>query len=173
MKFDPSPPDAVRQMIAQFGSQIEYTEREPNGLVNLARSEVTNEDLRQLIFYPGFDALVLDETMISSAGLKYIGEMSSLETLRLDDTLISDDGLNSLLGLSKLERLDIGCNPGCCTPGQRPIPAARVRQGQRTLTLFPGKDLHQEGVVPAANAAFHHQALTPRMLLEQRVCEPV
>ena len=112
MKFDPPLPDAARQMLARFGSQIEYTEREPNGIVNLTKSEVANDDLRHLIFYPGFDALNLDKTLISDAGLKFIGEMSSLEGVRLYDTLISDYGLKNLLGLSKLERLNIGCDPG-------------------------------------------------------------
>ena len=112
MKLDPPLPDVARQMLARFGSQIEYTELEPNGRVNLAKSEVENDDLRHLIFYPGFDALFLDKTLISDAGLEHIGEMSGLEGVRLYDTLISDDGLKSLLGLSKLERLDIGCDPG-------------------------------------------------------------
>lgn len=112
MKFDPPLPDAARQMLARFGSQVEYTENEPNGLINLTRSEVGNEDLRHLVFYPGIDALVLDKTEISDVGLKFIGEMSSLEGLRLYDTLVSDDGLKHLLGLSKLERLNIACDPG-------------------------------------------------------------
>ncbi len=58
MNFEPSLPDAARQMLAQFGCQIEYTEREPNGLIDLTRSEVANDDLRYLVFYPGFDALI-------------------------------------------------------------------------------------------------------------------
>ncbi len=112
MKFDSPLPDAARQMLARFGSQIEYTENEPNGLVNLARSEVGDEDLRHLVFYPGINALVLDNTDISDSGLKFIGEMSDLEGVRLYDTLVSDDGLKHLLGLSKLERLNIACEPG-------------------------------------------------------------
>jgi citrate lyase beta subunit len=112
MNFDAPLPDAARQMLARFGSQIEYTENEPNGLVNLAGSEVGDDDLRHLVFHPGIDALVLDKTDISDAGLKFIGEMSSLEGLRLYDTLVSDEGLRHLLGLSKLERLNIACDPG-------------------------------------------------------------
>ena len=50
MKFDPPLPDAARQTLARFGSQIEYTEREPNGIVNFTKSEVANDDLRHLIF---------------------------------------------------------------------------------------------------------------------------
>jgi hypothetical protein len=112
MNFDSSLPDAARQMLARFGSQIEYTEYEPNGVVNLARSEIEDEDLRHLVFYPGIDALILDKTDVSDDGLKFIGEMANLERVRLYDTLVSDNGLKHLLGLSKLERLNIACDPG-------------------------------------------------------------
>lgn len=132
MNSDSPLPDAARQMLARFGSQIEYTENEPNGLVNLARTEVGDEDLHHLIFYPGIDALVLDKTEISDDGLKFIGEMTNLERVRLYDTLVSDDGLKHLLGLSKLERLNIACDPGCLPPGLRPVPSAKVRRNQIT-----------------------------------------
>ena len=112
MNFNLPLPDAARQTLARLGTQIEYTEREPDGIVNLVKSEVTNNDLRHLILHPGFAALHLDKTLISDAGLTFVGEMSSLEGLRLYDTLISNCGLKSLLGLSRLERLNIGCDPG-------------------------------------------------------------
>lgn len=132
MKDDPRLPDEASQMLARFGSQIEYTENEPNGLVNLAGSQVANEDLRHLVFYPGFDALILDKTEISDAGLQSIGEMKNLEGVRLYDTLVSDDGLEHLVGLAKLERLNIACDPGCLPSGLRPVPAAQVRRNQIT-----------------------------------------
>lgn len=132
MNFDPPLPDATRQMLARLGTQIEYTANEPNGLVNLARSEVEDEDLRHLVFYPGIDALILEGTEISDGGLRFIGEMTSLEHLRLLDAPISDQGLTHLLDLSKLERLNIGCGPGCMPAGLRPAPAERVRRNQIT-----------------------------------------
>ena len=112
MKPDRPIPDAARQMLARFGCQIEYTEREPDGLVDLASSEVCNDDLQHLIYYPGFEALNLDKTDISDAGLRFIGEISSLQSVRLYDTLVSNSGLTNLQGLSKLEYLDVGCHPG-------------------------------------------------------------
>jgi Leucine-rich repeat (LRR) protein len=112
MNFDPQLPDAACQVLARFGAQIEYTENEPNGIVDLTSSEVADEDLRPLVVYPGFDALVLDKTEISDVGLKFIGEMSNLESVGLYDTSISDEGLEHLPGLSKLERLNIACDPG-------------------------------------------------------------
>jgi hypothetical protein len=59
MESTPPLPDAARQMLARFGSRIEYTENEPNGRVNLTGSEIGNEELRDLVFYPGVDALIL------------------------------------------------------------------------------------------------------------------
>lgn len=112
MDMDHPIPDAASQLLARLGAQIEYTESEPDGIVNLAKSEITNDELSDLVFYPGFAALNLDKTLISDAGLFSVGRMSSLESLRLCDTLISDGGLQSLLGLSRLERLNIGCDPG-------------------------------------------------------------
>ncbi|QDU13073.1 Leucine Rich repeats (2 copies) [Gimesia maris] len=132
MNHEPSLPEEASQMLARLGSQIEYTANEPNGLVNLMNSEVANEDLRHLIFYPGFEALILDNTSISDAGLNFIGEMRNLERVGLYDTLVSDDGLKPLLKLSKLEKLNIACAPGCLPPGLRPVPAANVRRNQIT-----------------------------------------
>ncbi|WP_417382278.1 leucine-rich repeat domain-containing protein [Gimesia sp.] len=132
MNYEPPLPDAASQMLARFGSQIEYTANEPKGLINLTHAEVANEDLRHLIFYPGFDALILDYTNISDAGLSFIGEMSNLERVGLYDALVSDTGLKSLLKLSKLEKLNIACAPGCFPPGLRPVPAANVRRNQIT-----------------------------------------
>ena len=112
MSYDRPIPDTARQTLARLGAQIEYTEREPDGIVNLAKSEVTNDDLRHLIMQPGFAALHLDKTEISDEGLMSVGEMASLESLRLYDTPVTDSGLMSLVGLSKLERLNVACDPG-------------------------------------------------------------
>lgn len=112
MASDSPLPDAALQTLARLGSRIDYTDRDPHGIVDLSKSEVANDDLRELVFYPGFGALHLDRTHISDAGLRFIGQMSSLETLQLFDAIISDHGLKDLLGLTKLERLSIGCHPG-------------------------------------------------------------
>ena len=39
-------------------------------------------------------------------------------------------------------------------------------QGQRVLTLFPGKDFGHEIEIPAATAAFHRDAVLAGMLLQ-------
>jgi hypothetical protein len=81
MSVDRPIPDAARQMLARFGSQIEYTDLAPNGYVNLSKSEVDNDDLPNLVYYPGFDRLNLNQTLISDAGLQIIGGMNDLEIL--------------------------------------------------------------------------------------------
>ena len=45
-------------------------------------------------------------------------------------------------------------------------PSAIEPQGQRTLSLFDCKDLHQEVVVPAGDFAFAFDAVFRRMLLQ-------
>ena len=39
--------------------------------------------------------------------------------------------------------------------------------GQRTLSAFDAKDLHQEVIIPAATSSFHGDAFFARMLLQQ------
>lgn len=48
MTFEQPVPDAVRLTLARLGTRIEYTERDPGGIVNLAESEVTNDVLRPI-----------------------------------------------------------------------------------------------------------------------------
>jgi len=125
-------PDAALELLARLGTGIEYTESEPDGIVNLTESDVTDDDLGHLVFYPGFAALDLTMTQITDAGLRFIGEMRSLENLRLYQTHITDEGVKELGRLSRLERLDIGTCPGCFPQGLRPVPAAHVHRNQIT-----------------------------------------
>lgn len=113
MEFENQPfPDAALELLARLGTGIEYTESEPDGIVNLTESDVTDDDLGHLVFYPGFAALDLTMTQITDAGLRFTGEMRSLENLSLYQTHITDVGLKELGRLSKLERLNIGTCPG-------------------------------------------------------------
>ena len=43
-------------------------------------------------------------------------------------------------------------------------------QGQRTLSAFSGKDLHQEADTPSCHATLHDVALFARVLLDQAEC---
>lgn len=132
MKFEDPIPDAAQKTLARLGRTIEYTDRYPGGIADLAKSEVSNDDLRHLSFCPGLSALDLDNTSVSDAGMPHVGGMGTLEYIRLSNALVSDDGLEHLYGLPKLERLDIGSCPGCHWPGQRPVSPAKVRRNQIT-----------------------------------------
>ena len=47
-----------------------------------------------------------------------------------------------------------------------------AHQGQRELSVFPGKDLHQVVHAPSRHATFHDVAFLARMLLDEAQCEP-
>lgn len=102
----------TRMMLARHGVEIEYTDYEPDGVVNLSRTEVMNEDLDALTHCDEFATLDLEFTAISDAGMAAIAEMPQLQKIELGDTLVSDAGLVNLSGLTKLERLGIGCDQG-------------------------------------------------------------
>ena len=59
---DDQVPDAARKMLARFGTGIEFSDHYPDGLVNLTDSEIADDDLEALNFYPGFAALRLVRT---------------------------------------------------------------------------------------------------------------
>ena len=99
MSNDAGVPDAARKMLARYGASIEQTEHEPDGEIDLSKSEVTNEDLEQLVFYPGFASLNLAKTNISDNGTEHIGQMGRLESVNLYGTLVSNDGLAHLSSL--------------------------------------------------------------------------
>lgn len=60
-------PDAALELLARLGTGIEYTESEPNGIVNLTESDVTDDDWGHLVFYPGFADLDLTMFQITDA----------------------------------------------------------------------------------------------------------
>lgn len=105
-------PDDVRRILDSYDAKIEFTPDKPNGAVNLAETNIKDDDLRHLIMYPGFAFLCLDNTRIGDEGARHIGEMVSLEALRLDDTLVSDQGVKSLQDLNNLEILSFASTPG-------------------------------------------------------------
>lgn len=104
--------DDARMMLARHGVEIEYTDYEPDGIVDLSQTDVLNEDLDALAQCDEFAVLNLQKTTISDAGLAEITEMTQLQKLELSDTLVSDDGLQNLVGLRKLEQLGLGCSQG-------------------------------------------------------------
>lgn len=59
---DDQVPDVARKMLARFGTAVEFSDHYPDGLVDLTDSEIANDDLEALNFYPGFAALHLVRT---------------------------------------------------------------------------------------------------------------
>ena len=47
-----------------------------------------------------------------------------------------------------------------------------LAQGQRELSVFPGKDLQQVVDAPSCHATLHDVAFLARMLLDETQCEP-
>ncbi|MBL8812232.1 MAG: hypothetical protein JNM43_18855 [Planctomycetaceae bacterium] len=126
--FDQNPADRALKLLARFGATIEYSDRYPEGLVNLDQVEIADEDLEELIFSPGFATLVLDRTQISDAGLAFVGQMPALDTLSLNRTNITDAGLSELQGCLQLTTLDIGVHCQCLPPGLRPAPPGNIQR---------------------------------------------
>lgn len=104
--------DEARRMLARFGVQIVHSDYCPDGAINLAHSDVGNEDLQALTGTRDFAELNLKGTTISDAGVATISQMEQLETLELGGTLISDSALSHLSELRKLEQLGVGCDQG-------------------------------------------------------------
>jgi predicted acyl esterase len=78
------------------------------------------------------------------------------------------DRIREEISSSNFRRFDRNLNTGePCGTGTTWTKA----QGQRTLSSFPGKDLHQEVGTPARHATLHDVALFARMLLDQAECQ--
>lgn len=110
--YDQPLSDATRSTLARLGASVEFSEHYPDGNIDLTESDVTDEDLPHLVFYPGFAGLQLARTSISNAGVRFVGQMRDVESLSLHNTKITDDALAELRGLIKLEELFIGTDPG-------------------------------------------------------------
>jgi hypothetical protein len=75
--------------------------------VFLAKSEVTDDDLRILARLPHLNHLELQDTKVSDNGIKYLAALTKLETLHLNCTACTDTGLMSLASLTRIKRLSL------------------------------------------------------------------
>jgi hypothetical protein len=75
--------------------------------VNLAGTNVNDEDLERLAELPQLCILSLDETQVGNEGLKHVAGLHYLEELRLCNTKVGDNGLESLTASSSLRLLDL------------------------------------------------------------------
>ena len=79
-------------------------------LIDLSESHAEDSDLHWLLAFPHVRSLVLSDTSVTSAGLKIVGQMTTLETLDLSTTQVTDEGLQHLANLARLNMLILG---GC------------------------------------------------------------
>jgi len=80
-------------------AQLEY--------LQLRKTPIDDEGLRQLAGASNLKRLDLRETSITDAGLEHISRLSNLEWLCLDQTDITDAGLEHISRLSRLEDLSL------------------------------------------------------------------
>lgn len=74
-------------------------------VLNLARTPITDDYLKEIGNIPNLKELWLSQTAIGDDGLKHLSHAKNLRTLSLSETNITDEGLQALAGLSELECL--------------------------------------------------------------------
>jgi Leucine-rich repeat (LRR) protein len=96
--------------VKKLGGKVERNDKEPGKpvtTVNLALSQVTDENMAILKAFPKVQKLSLNGTKISDAGLEPLKELAGLQKLYLVDTKITDAGLAHLKGLVNLHVLSL------------------------------------------------------------------
>jgi len=74
-------------------------------VLNLSRTSITDEGLKNLENLPNLRKLHLENTKITDAGLAHLKNLQNLEYLNLYGTAVSDAGLTDLQGLKNLKAL--------------------------------------------------------------------
>jgi hypothetical protein len=70
---------------------------EPDEIVNLARSRVTDADLVQVSRLTNLKILILSGTKVTDAGLAHLSGIKNLRTLRPGGTRFTEAGIRSLM----------------------------------------------------------------------------
>lgn len=84
---------------------LNYSEDSGKRLENKNR---TDEALQHLHCFPKLRVLLLQETQVTDASMKYIGEMTELESIYMWDAAeVSDDGVRHLANLKKLHQIHL------------------------------------------------------------------
>ncbi len=80
--------------------------------LDLARTKVTNDDLKHLVGLKNLRVLELDWNRgVGDAGVAHLRKLTDLETLDLRLTKVTGKGLGALVGLEDLRRLDVSDTP--------------------------------------------------------------
>lgn len=99
----PPNPDAT----VQIKEQLEQVIAGKADSINISDVVAIDEDLEVLRNQLGIRTLIIDEGIITDAGLNAIGSLTNLVHLRLRQSPISDEGLKHLLSLQNLRVLNL------------------------------------------------------------------
>lgn len=100
----PAKPSEIESLLNSLGVTVES----PTGPLILARTKVTDADLRHLKQLPDLKILDLSQTGISESGLLHLNSLPNLIALDLENTSVSDAALERIPDLTRLEVLRLG-----------------------------------------------------------------
>jgi len=95
---------AVARWVQSLGGQVRLNGKSIQAVL-LARSSITDSQLRALAKLTGIEKLDLEATDVSDLGLQPLAGLTTLRELNLSFTSVSDRGLAYLAGLKSLRRL--------------------------------------------------------------------
>jgi Leucine-rich repeat (LRR) protein len=102
--------DAAVKELKRLNAKLETDDKSADKrvvAVSFLASKVTDDDLKILRGLTGLKSLDLGFTRISDKGMKYLGDLASLETLSLAGAqYVGDDGLAAIKGLTNLKVID-------------------------------------------------------------------
>jgi hypothetical protein len=101
------------EMVVEFASESELVTDEAvqniSGMatqivdLNLARTQVTDEVLKEVAKLSNLESLNLAQTQVTDAGIAYLKSMAKLKYLNLYGTKVTDECLPSIAGMKQLE----------------------------------------------------------------------
>lgn len=109
--------------------------------IGLASKNVTDEDLKYIMFFPELEALHLSGARITDGSLKYFYNFQKLKILNIDDTNITDAGLKHLKDLKSLKELDL-FNTKVTDKGIQELASVK----SLTLLMLHGTKVTQKGI---------------------------
>lgn len=97
---------AIAEWVRKMGGRAEFAEGSLRE-IDLARTPVTDAQLKHLASLPALKKLSLESTEAGDLGMASIARLATLEQLNLSYTLVTDKGLTAIGGLSALRRLTL------------------------------------------------------------------
>jgi hypothetical protein len=108
--------DASRALatLEHLGAKVKRNEAAPGKpvvAIDLRETNITNEGLKDLAFFPQLQLVDLRRTRITDAGLKELAKVRRLRHLELGDTQVTGTGLRDLVPLTQLDTLRLERTP--------------------------------------------------------------